>query len=299
MEQQPLVSVVVITYNSSATIIETLESIKNQTYQNIELIVSDDYSKDNTIEITSEWLKKNSSRFEKSLLLRADHNAGTSANCNRGVRATSGLWFKLIAGDDCLLPDALTIYVDYVTRHEDIRYIVAKCKAIGNLKAADECRWFNSDNFFLGLSNTERKILLCYWNFVPAAATFINRNAFFEIGGFDESVSLIEDWPFWLKVIHSNHKIGYIPKYTVQYRFSDNSVSQPGKIFSERYLRDYELSKQIADSYIDRHNFFVRWHAKTYNKYNSLKSIWSKLLYCTNVLNPFLYVWLLMNSKIK
>ena len=94
MEQQPLVSVVVITYNSSATVVETLESIKNQTYQNIELIVSDDYSNDNTIEITSEWLKKNSSRFEKSLLLRADHNAGTSANCNRGVRATSGLWFN-------------------------------------------------------------------------------------------------------------------------------------------------------------------------------------------------------------
>ena len=52
----PLVSVVIITYNSEKTIIETLESIKNQTYKNIELIISDDFSKDNTVEICKQCI---------------------------------------------------------------------------------------------------------------------------------------------------------------------------------------------------------------------------------------------------
>ena len=52
MINNPLVSVVVITYNSASTIIETLDSIREQSYKNIELIISDDCSKDNTVDIT-------------------------------------------------------------------------------------------------------------------------------------------------------------------------------------------------------------------------------------------------------
>ena len=56
---EPLVSICVITYNSSKTVVETLESIKNQSYSNIELVVSDDCSPDNTVELVQQWLEKN------------------------------------------------------------------------------------------------------------------------------------------------------------------------------------------------------------------------------------------------
>ena len=55
----PLVSIIVITYNSAKFVLETLESAKAQTYQNIELIISDDGSTDNTVQICREWLKNN------------------------------------------------------------------------------------------------------------------------------------------------------------------------------------------------------------------------------------------------
>lgn len=54
----PLVSVIVITYNSAKYVLETLESIRVQSYQNIELIISDDCSKDNTIDICRNWIGK-------------------------------------------------------------------------------------------------------------------------------------------------------------------------------------------------------------------------------------------------
>ncbi len=58
LDLNPLVSIIVITYNSSKYVLETLESAKAQTYQNIELIVSDDGSTDNTIEICKIWIEK-------------------------------------------------------------------------------------------------------------------------------------------------------------------------------------------------------------------------------------------------
>ena len=57
--KKPLVSIIVITYNSAKYVLETLESAKNQTYQNIELIISDDCSIDNTVDICTRWLNEN------------------------------------------------------------------------------------------------------------------------------------------------------------------------------------------------------------------------------------------------
>ena len=64
MAQQELVSVLVISYNSERYIIETLDSIKNQTYERIQLVLSDDGSRDQTMKIAEEWIQKNGKRFE-------------------------------------------------------------------------------------------------------------------------------------------------------------------------------------------------------------------------------------------
>ena len=79
----PLVSIVVITYNSAEYVLETLESAKIQTYQNIELIVSDDCSKDDTVRICREWLEQNGERFVRTDLVMSNKNTGVPANCNR------------------------------------------------------------------------------------------------------------------------------------------------------------------------------------------------------------------------
>ena len=61
-----LVSIITPTYNSAKYVLETLESIKSQTYHNIELIISDDASQDNTVDICELWLKENKERFRNS-----------------------------------------------------------------------------------------------------------------------------------------------------------------------------------------------------------------------------------------
>ena len=95
--QQPLVSIKVATYNSRKFVIETLESSKAQTYPNIELIISDDCSSDDTVALCQGWLAKNKGKFVNTQIITVPENTGIPANCNRCINASRQDWIKFIA----------------------------------------------------------------------------------------------------------------------------------------------------------------------------------------------------------
>ena len=80
----PLISIIAITYNSAKYIVELLESAKAQTYSNIELIISDDCSTDDTVAVCNSWIVKNTTLFNKLTLITAEKNTGIAPNVNRG-----------------------------------------------------------------------------------------------------------------------------------------------------------------------------------------------------------------------
>jgi len=73
-----LVSLVVVTYNSACFVAEALESVRVQTWNEIELIITDDNSSDDTVEVCRQWLNANSSRFIRTELLTSEVNTGVS-----------------------------------------------------------------------------------------------------------------------------------------------------------------------------------------------------------------------------
>lgn len=99
----PLVTIIVITYKSADYVIDTLESISQQTYKNIELIISDDRSPDNTLEICESWIEKHKNRFSNTIVTKTDRNGGICYNYNNGLKMATGKWIKYIAGDDELI----------------------------------------------------------------------------------------------------------------------------------------------------------------------------------------------------
>ena len=115
-EISPLVSVIVITYNSAEFVLQTLESINNQKYKNLELIISDDSSTDNTIEICENWVSLNSKFFTNCEIVNFMINTGIPANCSRGVAAANGKWIKLIAGDDLLMPNCISDNINFIIK---------------------------------------------------------------------------------------------------------------------------------------------------------------------------------------
>ena len=92
----PLVSVVVLTYNSSSFIEQTLNSVLKQNYERIELIVSDDGSKDITCRIVEEWIDIHSKSFERCALIKSYTNRGTCKNYNQGVFNSHGEYIKTL-----------------------------------------------------------------------------------------------------------------------------------------------------------------------------------------------------------
>lgn len=226
-KKHPLVSVPVITYNSAMTVVETLESIKSQTYQNLELIVSDDCSTDNTVAICQEWIEKNKNRFVRTAILTVEKNTGVSANLNRALRACQGKWVKNIAGDDILFCDCVGIYMEYVRKNPDAVCVFSKVEVFGSSRENREkvMQWF--DYSFFAMSPKEQyEYLQCVRNCIPAATSFYNKNELEKLElNFDERIPLLEDYPMWLNLLSKGVRLDFVDKVTVKYRISETALS--------------------------------------------------------------------------
>lgn len=249
--EQPLVSVPVITYNSSRTVLETLDSIKAQTYQNIELIVSDDCSTDNTVELCRHWIEQNKSRFVRTELLSVEKNTGVAGNCNRAGVACQGEWVKGIAGDDILMPNCVQDCMDYVAEHPDTIYLFGKQKAFG--ASEERCKEIDAvfDYTFFDLTQEQQLHRLIFdGNCVPATTLFYNRVADQKVGiKNDERIPFLEDWPRWINLLRAGVKFHFIDKELVMYRVGGISTEHHPSLPYYRANRLFCLYYQYPEWY--------------------------------------------------
>lgn len=225
-KSEPLVSVIVVTFNSSQTVIETLESIKSQTYQNIELIVSDDCSLDNTIDLVNNWLDDNKQRFVNVQLVTTDKNTGVAGNINRGVLKSHGEWLKSIAGDDLLIPSAIETYMSFVMDHfENVRICVCDVECFstdGEVKPSTRDAYKSFFEKECESYEMQKKRVMTELVFV-GPTYFYSRELFNEVGGYPEKYGCAEEWPFVYKIIRSGNRIFAINKKLVRYRIQYES----------------------------------------------------------------------------
>ena len=232
LNTNPLISVIVITYNSSKFVLETLESVKAQTYQNIELIISDDCSTDTTIGLCETWLKKNKEYFVSSQLILATKNTGIPANCNRGLKTSKGTWIKYIAGDDTLNTNCIAVNVNYILKHKNHFFIQTLMSEYDtSIVPANFLQTNpNQSNFYkFELDSLEQFKVLIYENFVNAPALFMHKETLENVQGFNEAIRTIEDYPLLLKITKKGYKVYFLNENTVNYRLHKHSVRKQGK----------------------------------------------------------------------
>jgi glycosyltransferase involved in cell wall biosynthesis len=228
--ERPLVSVNVVTYNSAETIVETLESIKGQTYPRIELIVSDDCSKDNTVVICREWIASNKARFENTQIITTPVNTGISKNCNRALFAATGEWIKPIAGDDTLKPDCVQDNLNFIHQIPDARIVFSRVDKFKNTfkeenKIEPDPKYAADSKMFSELDTEYQLKVLSRVVIIRAPSLFFSRYTVTDIGGFDESSRFMEDWPSYFRWLNGGLKFHYLDKSTINYRISSSSVS--------------------------------------------------------------------------
>ncbi len=248
-----LVSVVVLTYNSAAFVLETLESIAAQTYPELELIVSDDCSKDNTVEICRDWIVRYQDRFSRTELLTVEKNTGISNNCNRGYAAASGQWIKGIAGDDILRCDCIERCVQAAEENpENIFLGYLQEFGAGNQICKPKPRFEKVD------AKQQLNMVLADGLYVAAPSCFCKKSLWAKLGGFDEKYPLFEDLPFYVRVLQSGERIGIIAQITVNYRIHNNSASRHFDTYSRdrrKWCREILIPLQWK-----YHHYIAWWH---------------------------------------
>ncbi len=285
-----LVSIVVITYNSSKFIGETLNSIKLQTYNNIELIITDDGSDDNTIEICKDWLDIHKDKFYNTKIITVTQNTGIPANCNRGISEAKGEWIKLIAGDDTFKTNAIDEFVRFVENKNDCYLVHSNVDMYQDI-ICDENQLIKEKNIQLiteSLSSISQFSILSFENFIFAPTVFINKKIIESVGLFDETIKNCEDWPYWLNCTANGFKFYYINKSLINYRIHGRSIfngsKNKDKIFSKFIYTEYLIYKK----YIKYKSSFTKNLFWVYN-YQIKKLYFNTFLNNKTKLNIFIY----------
>lgn len=238
MDAKPLVSVFIVTYNSSDYIVEALESVKAQTYNNIELIVSDDKSPDNTVEVVKGWLSENSERFVRTELVEAKVNTGTSGNYNRAVAACKGEWLKMMDGDDLIMPNCIEDNINYVLSNPDAEVVFSDEYCFRSEKTGKKrilSKRFNARRKrFFELNTYEQKIKILAGNCLPSQTCFI-KSQLLKANPYNENYTLLEDYPMWVNLLEKGNHFYFFDKCTAMYRMTDSVSSNRQVLFPVYY----------------------------------------------------------------
>lgn len=225
------VSVAVITYNSRNTIKEMLDSVAALQYSGpIELIISDDKSTDDTVEVVEEWLQSYKRLFCDAKIIQPEQNTGTTENVNRAVKAATGKYVRIIAGDDKVTPNSIQLCADMAMK-ENARWVIGRCSVFSTdegLAQKVEKNQRDYDKTFKRMTQNfdEIKSKITFGDSIPApSAFFFERVLIEQLGGFDPQYKMYEDYPFIYKLCKNNIRPAFVDAVVVEYRISGASVS--------------------------------------------------------------------------
>lgn len=296
-----IISVMVVTFNSENTILDTLDSILKQSIGpgRIDLVISDDCSQDFTFEVTNSWLRMNGKKFYSYKLLTKDKNCGVSANCNSGWKACSGEWIKSIGGDDLLEKDCLQKFLNYVKNDQECSIVFSKMQWFGRInKITPEP--FNMP--FFDLSAQKQYQYLMFRSFNIAPTSFIKRHILESVGYADEDFRLIEDLPLWLKFTSLGYKLYFLPEVTVKYRVQNSTSKHSTRYINTAFLQEliiidsaFKLSKlpSIKLKLFKIDTLILLYGKKIITKITRNRVSWlSKFLDIIHfILRPFYFFW--------
>jgi glycosyltransferase involved in cell wall biosynthesis len=183
--KNPLVSVIIPTYNRGWILKEAIDSVLAQDYKDFELIVVDDGSTDNTREILDS--------YGRDLIVLRQANRGVSAARNRGIAEAHGRLVAFLDSDDIWLPRKLLRQVDFFNSIPDA--VINQTEEIwirNGVRVNPKNRHRKPSGMIF-----ERSLGLCL---VSPSAVMIQKNLFNAVGVFDENLPACEDYDLWLRI---------------------------------------------------------------------------------------------------
>lgn len=245
-----MVSVLIPTYNRAHLIGKAIESALAQTYQDIELVVVDDGSTDNTKEVIK--------RYGRDIVYVYQENRGIAGARNTGIRHCTGDYIAFLDSDDYWLPEKLERQMALFEQHPEYGMVACQCASIdarGRFRQKNRpgrSGWILEDLF--------------YKNFIRTSAAVVTRACIETVGLFDETLRECEEYDLWLRIA-ARFPVGFINEPLAVYTDNPCGVSTDSlagrlhrlRVLEKPYLRDLIPSRlyrrRIADTchYIGRH----------------------------------------------
>jgi len=235
----PKVSIIIPTYNRAKFIRQSIDSVLNQTYKNIELIVVNDGSGDNTSEIVEEYRRQ----YPGIIKYFYQENKGPSAARNKGIKEAQGEYIAFIDSDDYFLPDFLNKCMTYLIS-ENYDLVIPKAYY---RKIWDHGEWKLNlavrEEFPGNINDLYVKL---FKQFVGCIKMLIKKSCFQKIGYFDESLSICEDLDIWIRLSKAKLKIGMLNEDTALwvYCIHENSLWHSPEAEKKRLYDYYRVLKK-------------------------------------------------------
>ena len=208
---EPLVSVVIPAHNAAATIHETVSSVLQQTFANLEVLVIDNASTDATAAVVA-------GIDDGRVRCISFAQAGASFARNQGIGHARGRYVALLDADDLWLPDKIAEQLDAFENNPEAGLVFCWCDSV------DEHGVFLKKGNYVQLEEPVYEQMI-QWNLLEnTSSPMIRREVLEKIGAFDEKLWLPEDWDLWLRIAY-HYPIICIPKVLVHYRVHRGSAS--------------------------------------------------------------------------
>lgn len=230
-------------YNYARYLQCAIDGVLNQTHTNLELIVTDDCSKDESVRIAQEAAR----RDPRVVLVKHKENRGLSATRNSCIEASTGDFIALCDADDVWLPDKLAVQLQRFQGEPNLGLVHSDAALIDSAGNTTGGRF--SEAFHTERQATAGNLLipLCRRNFICVPSVLMRREALEYAGRFNVSLRALEDWVCWA-LIARRYTIDYIGDCLVHYRVHGGSLSHdPVGMAHNRVIALQILTRAIAD----------------------------------------------------
>jgi len=223
---KPLVSILIPVYNHASYIQEALDSVFNDPYEPLELIVIDDGSTDSSWKIVQDWVSQHEGRFVR-VVMQTQANQGICKTCNRLIALSEGAYTALLGSDDSLVPGGLDARVYYLIAHPEYLAVFGCAKLIGDNQKSIKKMTKSLARCRIGWLNPKWLVreLLLRWS-LPGPVLMCRKKTYdtYEgVGLYDETLPF-EDLEFYLRLLARN-ALGFVDQPVANYRTHASNAS--------------------------------------------------------------------------
>ena len=270
LEFEPLVTIAIPSYNHSKYIQDSIKSAIQQTYKNIELIIIDDGSKDNSITKIQELITQCQDRFVR-FEFRYRENKGLCNTLNEALEWSNGDYFCTLASDDMMLPEKTKLQLDAFLADSSA---VSIC---GGFYSIDENNKIIQSNINAYREYTFYPIFMHRFN-LPASSQMTKSHALKEVGGFNPNTT-VEDWDLWLKLTKKYGKIIYIPYGLIHYRSHEDNLSKKLDVMFDALIKIIKNYKNEPNYELAVYRINKQYKVRPYQRKSPIKALILRLKY--------------------